>query len=252
MNLKNDMSQLNTSSTPLPASLKKRGFFTILLWDIPWQIIGILLASLLFSLVLEYIGIFFFWEEEGAQHSYQIMLIERTYFAESFTQSIFVFSPVITTIYWITDFSQGIQDNLLKMPLFAIKTGNGITDGINVGAIKAFQIGEQYLLATFFVLQIVMMRVTILVLSIPLFILVIIVAVVDGLVRRDLRRYGAAYESSFVYHHAKRIIKPAIYIPCVLYLSLPFAVYPNFLLLPSIFLIGIAISVTIGCFKKYL
>ncbi len=138
------------------------------------------------------------------------------------------------------------------MPLFAIKTGNGVTDGINVGAIKAFQIGEQYLLATFFVLQIVIMRVTILVLSIPLFILVIIVAVVDGLVRRDLRRYGAAYESSFVYHHAKRIIKPAIYIPCVLYLSLPFAVYPNFLLLPSIFLIGIAISVTIGCFKKYL
>ena len=56
-------------------------------------------------------------------------------------------SLVITTIYWVTDFSQGIQDNLLKMSLFAIKTGNGVTDGINVGAIKAFQIGEQYLLA---------------------------------------------------------------------------------------------------------
>ncbi len=252
MNLKNDMSQLNTSSTPLPASLKKRGFFTILLWDIPWQIIGILLASLLFSLVLEYIGIFFFWEKEGAQHSYQIMLIERTYFAESFTQSVFLSSPLITVIYWITDFSQWMQDSLLKIPLSAIRTGNGVTDGINVGAIKAIQAGEQYLLATFFVLQIVMMRVTILVLSIPLFILVIIVSVVDGLVRRDLRRYGAAYESSFLYHHAKRIIKPAIYIPCVLYLSLPFAVYPNILLLPSILLIGMAISVTVGSFKKYL
>ncbi|WP_283533797.1 TIGR03747 family integrating conjugative element membrane protein [Proteus mirabilis] len=246
------MSQLNTSSTPLPASLKKRGFFTILLWDIPWQIIGILLASLLFSLVLEYIGIFFFWEKEGAQHSYQIMLIERTYFAESFTQSVFLSSPLITVIYWITDFSQWMQDSLLKIPLSAIRTGNGVTDGINVGAIKAIQAGEQYLLATFFVLQIVMMRVTILVLSIPLFILVIIVSVVDGLVRRDLRRYGAAYESSFLYHHAKRIIKPAIYIPCVLYLSLPFAVYPNILLLPSILLIGMAISVTVGSFKKYL
>lgn len=244
------MSQINTSSTPLPTSPKKRGFFTTLLLELPWQIIGVLLASLFFSLILEYIGIFFFWAEEGAQHSYQIMLIERTYFAESFTQSIFLPSPVITVIYWITDFSQWMQDSLLKIP--AIRTGNGVTDGINVGAIKAIQAGEQYLLATFFVLQIVMMRVTILVLSIPLFILVIIVSVVDGLVRRDLRRYGAAYESSFLYHHAKRIIKPAIYIPCVLYLSLPFAVYPNILLLPSILLIGMAISVTVGSFKKYL
>lgn len=246
------MSQINTSSTPLPATPKKRGFFTTLLWELPWQIIGVLLASLFFSLILEYIGIFFFWAEEGAEHSYQIMLIERTYFAESFTQSIFLSSPVITVIYWITDFSQWMQDSLLKMPLSAIRTGNGITDGINVGVIKTIQAGEQYLLATFVVLQIVMMRVTILVLSIPLFILVIIVAVVDGLVRRDLRRYGAAYESSFLYHHAKRIIKPVIYIPCVLYVSLPFAVYPNILLLPSILLIEMAISVTVGSFKKYL
>ncbi len=68
------------------------------------------------------------------------------------------------------------------MPLFAIKTGNGVTDGINVGAIKAFQIGENNIYWQHsFVLQIVIMRrVTILVLSIPLFILVIIVAVVDG------------------------------------------------------------------------
>lgn len=246
------MSKINTSSTPLPVSPKKRGFFTTLLWELPWQIIGVLLASLLFSLILEYIGIFFFWAEEGAQHSYQIMLIERTYFAESFTQSVFLSSPVITAIHWFTAFSQGMQDSLLKIPLSAIKTGNGVTDGINVGVIQAIQAGEQYLLATFFVLQIVMMRVTILVLSIPLFILVIIVGVVDGLVRRDLRRYGAAYESSFLYHHAKRIIKPVIYIPCVLYVSLPFAVYPNILLLPSILLIGMAISVTVGSFKKYL
>ncbi|MFN6817422.1 TIGR03747 family integrating conjugative element membrane protein, partial [Proteus mirabilis] len=119
------MSQINTSSTPLPVSPKKRGFFIVLLWELPWQIIGVLLASLLFSLILEYIGIFFFWAEEGAQHSYQIMLIERTYFAESFTQSVFLSSPLITVIYWITDFSQWMQDSLLKIPLSAIRTGNG-------------------------------------------------------------------------------------------------------------------------------
>ena len=74
------------------------------------------------------------------------------------------------------------------------------------------------------------MRVTILVLSVPLFILVAIEEIADGMVRRDLRRYGAVYESSFIYHHAKRVVKPVAYIPCVLYLSALFAVYPNLLL----------------------
>jgi integrating conjugative element membrane protein (TIGR03747 family) len=64
--------------------------------------------------------------------------------------------------------------------------------------------------------------------------------------------YGAGYESSFLYHHAKRFVKPAVYIPCVLYLSAPFSVYPNLLLLPAALLMGLAISVTMGSFKKYL
>ncbi|WP_419788766.1 DUF4400 domain-containing protein [Proteus terrae] len=34
-------------------------------------------------------------------------------------------------------------------------------------------------------------------------------------------------------------------------ISLPFAVYPNLLLLPSILLIGKAIRVKVGSFKKY-
>ena len=59
----------------------------------------------------------------------------------------------------------------------------------------------------------------ILFLSMPLFGLMIITGMVEGLVRRDLRRYGAGYESSFVCHHAKRFIKPAQYGPCMLYLS---------------------------------
>lgn len=103
-----------------------------------------------------------------------------------------------------------------------------------------------------YVTLVFLMRVTILVLSVPLFILVALVGIVDGMVRRDLRRYGAGYESSFLYHHAKRFVKPAVYIPCILYLSAPFSVYPNLLLLPAALLMGLAISVTMGSFKKYL
>lgn len=111
---------------------------------------------------------------------------------------------------------------------------------------------REYLLATVYVTLVFLIRVTILVLSVPLFVMVAAIGIVDGTVRRDLRRYGAAYESSFIYHHAKRWIKPATCLPCVIYLSMPFAVYPNILLLPAALLLGLVISLTTGAFKKYL
>ncbi|UJQ26207.1 DUF4400 domain-containing protein (plasmid) [Pantoea agglomerans] len=51
---------------------------------------------------------------------------------------------------------------------------------------------------------------------------------------------------------AKRLIKPAVYIPAMAYLSWPSAVYPNLLLLPAAIMLGLAITVTTASFKKYL
>ncbi|HFS3137616.1 TPA: DUF4400 domain-containing protein, partial [Escherichia coli] len=51
---------------------------------------------------------------------------------------------------------------------------------------------------------------------------------------------------------AKKSIKPAIYIPCILYLSWPTSVYPNLLIWPAAMLLGVAITVTMASFKKYL
>ena len=124
------------------------------------------LSSLLLSLLIEYVGIAFFWPEQGAKHSEAVMNTELGWLSSEFTRSLLLSTPSVTVV-----------------------------------------------------------RVTILALSVPLFVMVSLVAVVKGLGRRDLRRYGAAYESSFVYHHARKSIKPARYIPCILYLSWPTAVY---------------------------
>ncbi|EJZ1725664.1 TIGR03747 family integrating conjugative element membrane protein, partial [Escherichia coli] len=63
------MSQMNTSSPPVQSSTppKPHGFFTVLLWDTPMNIIGMLLVSLLFSVIVEFIGIAFFWPDQGAE-----------------------------------------------------------------------------------------------------------------------------------------------------------------------------------------
>lgn len=251
------MAQESSSQpTRQTAPPRRPGLLTMVLWDMPWRVIGMLLVSLLFSLIVEYIGIAFFWPDQGAEHSRAVMVTESGYFSEGFTRSLLLSAPVSTVSTWIALGYQWLFVNSGFLGWLqsaqAGNSGNAVTDSLNLGGAWLVQTAREYLMATMYVTLVFLMRVTILVLSVPLFVLVALVGIVDGMVRRDLRRYGAGYESSFLYHHAKRFVKPAVYIPCVLYLSAPFSVYPNLLLLPAALLMGLAISVTMGAFKKYI
>ncbi|EHE5102780.1 DUF4400 domain-containing protein, partial [Salmonella enterica] len=57
---------------------------------------------------------------------------------------------------------------------------------------------------------------------------------------------------SFLYHHARRLIKPSLVCPVMAYLSWPVAAYPNAFLLPSALLFGVVLTVQASTFKKYL
>jgi integrating conjugative element membrane protein (TIGR03747 family) len=75
---------------------------------------------------------------------------------------------------------------------------------------------------------------------------------VDGLVRRDVRRFGAGRESGFVYHRARASLMPLVVLPWVVYLALPVSVHPLLILLPSAALLGGAVDIAAATFKKYL
>ncbi|MDR3430736.1 MAG: TIGR03747 family integrating conjugative element membrane protein [Rouxiella aceris] len=239
-----------------PAQPKQPGLFITLFWLLPWKIIGILLAALLVSLLIEYVGMSFIWFSEGAEHSRQVMLTESGYLSEGFTRSLLLSEPAVVISHWVQNVYQWVfvDSGFIDWLKGArqIQGKNGAVAALNrVGSWLAMALWE-YLQATVYVTIIFAIRVAILVLSIPLFIMVSLTGIVDGLVRRDLRRYGAGYESSFVYHHAKRYVKPAMYGPCMLYLAWPTAVWPNLLLLPSAVILGGVLSVVTGAFKKYL
>ncbi|KDE34212.1 membrane protein [Kosakonia radicincitans UMEnt01/12] len=233
------------------------GPFGLILWDLPISIVGILLGSLLVSLLIEYACIALLWPEEGASHSYQVMVAESHWLSEGYTQSLLMSTPVETANRWVHAAWQWLFINSgfsgwLQSFRQASEQGRGAIPALNgFGATLVKWLGE-YLQATVWVMMIFFIRVLILFLSLPLFVLVVIAGVVEGLVRRDLRRYGAGYESSFVYHHAKRFIKPALYGPCMLYLAWPTAVWPNLLILPSALLIGSVLTLVTATFKKYL
>lgn len=237
---------------------KRPGLLRLLLWELPWHIVGILLASLLFSLLIEYVGLIFWWPEQGSLHARQMMETELGYLSSNFTRSLFISEPAVTAMAWI---------NLGYHQVFVGSGFTGfISQGVTPGGPESTVLMEEisvlghwvlthlrdFLQATVYITVVFVVRVSILILSVPLFVMVVMVAMVEGLSRRDLRRYGAGYESSFLYHHAKRFIRPSLIYPCMLYLSWPTAIYPNLMLLPAALLLGASVTVLMSTFKKYL
>lgn len=96
-----------------------------------------------------------------------------------------------------------------------------------------------------------LLRLAILLQALPLFALIIVVGIIDGLVRRDLRRFGAGHESGFVYHHARRMISSCLIATGLVWLAEPVFLEPEYVLMPAAAGIRLAVSMTGGSFKKY-
>lgn len=221
-------------------------------WASLWKIIGLLLLSLLLSLLIEYIGIVFWWPEEGWQHSKDMLENELGWIDSDFKHSLIISTPgatigvVLETVFnWIF-----VKSGLMHLSQNAPKLAAG--SGISSIAASGYLIAESFIMATVFTTMTFLVRLSILVLSIPLFILAIITGLVDGLMRRDIRKFGAGRESSFIYHRAKMLIVPLLVAPWVIYLASPIAIPPQFILIPCAISLGIAVVVTVATFKKYL
>lgn len=117
---------------------------------------------------------------------------------------------------------------------------------------QAYVWAERYLIAAAFTTLTFLGRLLILLLTLPLMLTAVFVGLVDGLVRRDVRRFGAGRESGFVYHRAKAALMPLAVLPWVLYLAMPISAHPLLILLPSAALLGLAVALTASSFKKYL
>ncbi|MDU8924310.1 TIGR03747 family integrating conjugative element membrane protein [Pasteurellaceae bacterium LIM206] len=221
------------------------------------KIIGFLVLSLLFSIIIEWVCMTFVWAEPGAEHSKQMMLNEFNWFSSEFQQSLLYSKPVAfaeETIRFLHEWlfmKTGLQDwlNTPKAGIWQAEVFGSVYTfnyGYIIGQISA------YIEAMFYVLIVFVIRLMIIILTSPLFILVALVGITDGLVQRDLRRFGVGRESAFKYHHAKRTVGPVMIVAWIIYLAIPFSIHPNWILIPAAVLFGIMIRVTITNFKKYL
>ena len=216
------------------------------------RIIGLLIASLLFSILIEFAGLLLFWSDQGWRHSQAMLNSELGWLSEHFKASLILQQPGQMIVQWLDFLDQwllvktGFADFARQARVSS--QGNGFWSWANqfYVSIEDFVIAAVYVTFTFVV------RLTILVLATPLFLLAMFTGFVDGLMRRDRRNFGAGRESSFVYHRAKRAVIPLLIVPWIIYLSLPFSINPMIVFLPCAVMLAVTITITTATFKKYI
>lgn len=216
------------------------------------RIIGLLIASLLFSILTEFVGLLLFWGDQGWRHSQAMLNSELGWLSEHFKASLILQQPGQTIVQVLDSLNQWL---LVKTGFadFSRQTrvssqGNRFWSWTN----QLYVSIEDFVLAAVYVAFTFVVRLTILVLATPLFLLSMFTGFIDGLMRRDLRKFGAGRESSFVYHRAKRAVIPLLVVPWIIYLSLPFTINPMAIFLPCAVMLGVTTAITASTFKKYL
>jgi len=180
------------------------------------------------------------WPELGVRHSERMLAQELRYLNDDFKESLFHARPLQLVRRAAALIQRGTQAVGFER-LIAWLPSNPLTAEL-----------QTYLEAMVNVMQTFVVRLTMLVLATPVFVLFGLVGLAEGLMRRDLRRWGGGRESSFVYHHSKKLLAPSILSAWALYLAAPFTVHPNLVLVPFAVLFAVGVAVTTGTFKKYL
>ncbi|EGN2618082.1 TIGR03747 family integrating conjugative element membrane protein [Salmonella enterica] len=220
-----------------PRSVRRPG---LLGWIalLPGVLLGFCLGAWMLAIALEWLGDAFFWRNTCTSHSEQLLQATWQWWRGS------AGTPV-----WLVEGLTIVSDKLQRGIAALVSSLHGqsglfwteaITTVIRCTLLSAGNITLNFLL-----------RLAILLQALPLFALIIVVGLIDGLVRRDLRRFSAGHESGFVYHHARRMISSCLIATGLVWLAVPIFLVPEYVFIPAAAGIGLAVSMTGGSFKKY-
>lgn len=243
---------VETAADPRRAAVRQ-GIISKVLTTIA-QAIKWLLFSLLFSIVIEWIGIKLWWPEQGLEHSRSMLSNEISYLDSDFRRSIVTSDPARFakkvadgTYYYLFEVTR-----IVTFIRWISPQASSEESGLRTTLHRLYRPIAEFVIAAMQITQVFSVRLAILMLATPVFLLFSLIALVDGLVRRDLRRWGGGRESSFIYHYAKKAAIPLMVLTWVVYLSLPFSLHPTFVILPFAMLFAFTVAVTASTFKKYL
>ncbi len=237
--------------------VKQQGLIADII-TLPFRLFGVLCGSLLLSIAIECVGLHFFWPQESWHHAQVMLHFELGQVSEHFTRSVVVEEPgrtasrLIETGYEWLFIKSGLQAWITDADAQASAGANHTAHDFKYYLGQIYVHVSAYLIASAYTALVFLVRLLVLCLTLPLFLMAAFVGFIDGLVRRDVRSFGAGRESGFVYHRACASLMPLVVLPWVVYLALPLSIHPLLVLLPCAALLGLAVNIAAASFKKYL
>lgn len=230
-----------------------------------------LILAWLLAVTIECCGVLWWWPQEGTGHSRRLLAAELGYVDASAGNLLIADPPafvrasadhiwsiweqigVIDLIQRHADPASSAGRLLNRLPAPALPQPLGQRfEQLTAGVASGWSRLPLLLHAVVGASQVFAVRLAVLALSLPVFFLTGLAGIVEGLIIRDLRRWGGGRESSFLHRHALAFVYPSVALAWLVYLAGPWAVNTAFVVLPFAMLFGIAVAIAIGSFKKYL
>ena len=197
-----------------------------------WRCVAWLFLSVVIGTVLDWLGMLAGWW--GPDHSLTVLSQDIAWLGEHFTTSILGRSPAEVALA----ISRAVHDYL------SFQVHPSPRDSAFIALAKQTALTVQpYWQGVIFSAMNTVVR---------LFIIVVfVVALIDGLVERELRKEGGGIEHAAVFHHAKIwVSRPLAWSP-IIYLSVPVSINPAWVVLPSALVFGMATYIAFFTFRKY-
>ncbi|MDM7180435.1 DUF4400 domain-containing protein [Klebsiella quasipneumoniae] len=186
------------------------------------RLIGLVIGALVLRVVLELAGLYFWWPQEGSRHVFQVMRQERAELVIALQSH-----PLGNEILVLLEKGTTrvlMANRLLQKPFSAVA----------------------YTLVNF------MQRLVWLAAMLPLLCQCAVTGLTEGLVRRDLRRFGSGLESVFLHRYVIRSGSSAATTLWVFYLAQPLFLPAMLVSLPAALWFGITVWMAAGSFKRWL
>ncbi len=228
----------------MAAKQEKTGPFWMIFKTMLW-----FLLCVLFGIFLEWFIMTKYYPEQGAYRSLRLLEAEMSYLANS---------QLVTTGYGNTLISRMLiaQQHTYLFVAETLKMEaalNGLSDlrfvqhGFNRMGLLDPHI---YAVSMLNMINVITLKVVVILLSLPIFLILMIWSVNAGLVQRAIRKYQVRNETSWIFHHAKRIKFWSIVLPVIVYLTWPNELSPLLIFGPCAFAYGASWFVMASKFKK--
>lgn len=254
-----------TNHRPVNAKPATRGP-VLLAFELIMGLIMVSVSATVLGLLIEVGGMYTIWKGQGTQHARAMVEQDLGYIAAA-PKSLLIadtvgFSQKLTgyiawpfekfgVLRWYVN-AHATKAAPAPQVQGQVSASSRIPNSLKGTTHDVGKLVSTLLVLTMYVAMDVALRLSIALYALPAFVLACLVGTVDGLVRRDLRRWSGGRESSFVYHHAKRYTSWALTGGFGLYLTWPFGGFnPGYMVLVFAVLVAASLSTTVAAFKKY-